>query len=61
MGTELLIGELIAAYPQIEFSAGGGVRRPDDLRRLKSIGLSAVLIASALHDGRIRREDLIDV
>jgi phosphoribosylformimino-5-aminoimidazole carboxamide ribotide isomerase len=59
MGTELLIGELIAAYPQIEFSAGGGVRRAEDLRRLKAMGVSAVLVASALHDGRIRKDDLV--
>jgi len=57
-GTELLTTELIAAYPDIEFSTGGGIRGPDDLYRLKSIGVSAVLLASALHDGRIRREDL---
>ena len=58
-GTELLTTELIAAYPQIEFSTGGGIRGLEDLRRLKSIGLSAVLVASALHDGRIRREDIV--
>jgi phosphoribosylformimino-5-aminoimidazole carboxamide ribotide isomerase len=59
MGTELLTTELIAAHPEIQLSAGGGVRGPDDLWRLKSIGASAILLASALHDGRIQREDLI--
>jgi len=58
-GTDLLMDELIAAYPQVEFSAGGGVRGPEDLRRLKRIGVNAVLVASALHDGRIRREDIV--
>jgi phosphoribosylformimino-5-aminoimidazole carboxamide ribotide isomerase len=59
IGTELLIRELLAAHPEIEFSAGGGVRGPEDLRRLKTIGVSAVLVASALHDGRIRRDHLV--
>jgi phosphoribosylformimino-5-aminoimidazole carboxamide ribotide isomerase len=57
-GTDLLTEELIAAYPKLEVTVGGGVRGVDDLRRLKAIGVHAVLVASALHDGRIRREDL---
>ena len=32
---------------------GGGVRGVEDLRRLKRSGASAVLVASALHDGRL--------
>ena len=38
--------------------AAGGVRDADDLTRLQEAGAAGVLIASALHDGRIGREDL---
>jgi uncharacterized protein related to proFAR isomerase len=34
------------------------VRGPDDLSRWSQIGVQSVLVASALHDGRITREDL---
>jgi uncharacterized protein related to proFAR isomerase len=34
------------------------VRDREDLQRLRRCGLAAVLVASALHDGRLRREDL---
>lgn len=38
--------------------AAGGVRGPDDLRALAAAGLAGVLVASALHDGRITAADL---
>jgi phosphoribosylformimino-5-aminoimidazole carboxamide ribotide isomerase len=38
--------------------AAGGVRGAFDLMRLKKAGLSGVLIASALHDGRLTGADL---
>ena len=38
--------------------AAGGVRDARDLEVLREAGVSAVLLATALHDGRIRREDL---
>jgi phosphoribosylformimino-5-aminoimidazole carboxamide ribotide isomerase len=36
----------------LELVAGGGIRGPEDLARLEARGVSAALIASALHDGR---------
>jgi phosphoribosylformimino-5-aminoimidazole carboxamide ribotide isomerase len=57
-GTEALCARLAATYPHLEIVAGGGVRDGTDLRRLRDRGVSAALIASALHDGRLRREDL---
>lgn len=44
--------------PAIEITAGGGVRSVDDLGRLAAAGCDAALVASALHDGRITRDDL---
>ncbi|HXZ16469.1 MAG TPA: HisA/HisF-related TIM barrel protein [Roseiarcus sp.] len=38
--------------------ASGGVRGPADLARLKTLGCAGVLVASALHDGRLSRADL---
>lgn len=58
VGTEDLIRYLVAAYPGVEVYAGGGVRGLDDLRRLKAIGARGALVASALHDGRLTRDDL---
>jgi phosphoribosylformimino-5-aminoimidazole carboxamide ribotide isomerase len=58
-GTEDFCARLAAAYPEVEVTAGGGVRDVSDLRRLERCGVSAVLVASALHDGRLRREDLL--
>lgn len=45
-------------FPQMEVIAGGGVRGIDDLKRFHSLEVNAVLVASALHDGRLSREDV---
>lgn len=45
--------ELKAALPQVELIGGGGVRDVADVERFAEAGYSAVLIASALHDGRL--------
>lgn len=41
--------------------AAGGVRGPDDLRALAQAGLAGALVASALHDGTLRREHAADL
>jgi phosphoribosylformimino-5-aminoimidazole carboxamide ribotide isomerase len=53
--------QLASEYPQVEVSAGGGVRGRADLERLRRDGVRAVLVASALHDGRLSRQDLADL
>lgn len=57
-GTEGLCASLLAEFPALEVWAGGGVRGPEDLRRLCRAGIHSVLVASALHDGRVRPEQL---
>jgi phosphoribosylformimino-5-aminoimidazole carboxamide ribotide isomerase len=57
-GTEELCRTLIADHPNVEVMAGGGVRGMDDLLRLQTVGVSAVLVSSALHDGRLAPEEL---
>ncbi len=38
--------------------AAGGVRGPEDLRRLEKAGIAGALVASALHDGRLGAQHL---
>jgi phosphoribosylformimino-5-aminoimidazole carboxamide ribotide isomerase len=57
-GTEELCTTFSARYPALELAAGGGVRGLPDLLRLQACGVGAALVASALHDGTLRREHL---
>jgi len=47
-----------AAFPGLRLIAGGGVRTPDDLRRLAETGADGVLLATALHRGWITAADV---
>jgi len=58
-GTERLCEALAKSDPQLEISTGGGIRGIDDVRRLEKLGVKNVLVASALHDGRINANDVI--
>jgi phosphoribosylformimino-5-aminoimidazole carboxamide ribotide isomerase len=53
VGTEELCARMVREYPEVEVSAGGGVRDRNDLLRLRTAGVQAVLVASALHDGQL--------
>jgi len=53
-----LLKNLQRRAPQCDLIAAGGVRDGGDLQALRSAGVAAVLLASALHDGRIRSGDL---
>ncbi|MEX2286693.1 MAG: HisA/HisF-related TIM barrel protein [Planctomycetaceae bacterium] len=58
VSTIALCRRLIDCNPSLEIITGGGVRGPDDLAMLAKTGVAGVLIASALHDGRIDRADI---
>lgn len=58
VGTEELVRTGIRQHSGISWYVGGGVRGPEDVRRLGTLGVSGTLVASALHDGRIQRQDL---
>lgn len=45
-------------FPYVEIITGGGIRGIDDLIELERHNIDGVLIASALHNGSITREDL---
>jgi phosphoribosylformimino-5-aminoimidazole carboxamide ribotide isomerase len=47
-----------AAAPDKRIYAAGGVRGADDLAALEALGCAGVLVASALHDGRLGRDTL---
>jgi phosphoribosylformimino-5-aminoimidazole carboxamide ribotide isomerase len=61
LGTEELCRTLAAEHPSVALAAGGGVRGVSDLKRLQSCGVGTALVASALHDGTLRRQDLDEV
>lgn len=52
------LSDIIARAGERRVYAAGGVRTVDDLQRLADLGVAGVLIASALHDGRLGRDDL---
>lgn len=52
-GTVELCRALRAKFPDLELIAGGGVRNGDDINRLAQSGANGVLVASAIHDGRL--------
>jgi len=48
-----LCRQLASTYPQVEIITGGGVHSRADLDAAVAAGVTGVLVASALHDGRI--------
>ena len=55
-GTEELCQQIASTNPHVEVIAGGGVSDRADLRRLGLLGVRGVLVASAIHDGRLGAE-----
>jgi phosphoribosylformimino-5-aminoimidazole carboxamide ribotide isomerase len=60
-GTKGLIAQIRARHPEVRVSAGGGISGIAEVLDLKNAGASAVLVASALHDGRIGRQEILSV
>ncbi len=58
VGTEPICRRLRAMDEKLEIVAGGGVRSLADLRSLEAAGCDRALVASALHDGRLKAEEL---
>jgi phosphoribosylformimino-5-aminoimidazole carboxamide ribotide isomerase len=61
MGKGVITGDLCRAirerYPRVELITGGGVRSIEDIRSAIQAGADQVLVASALHDGRLDSSD----
>jgi phosphoribosylformimino-5-aminoimidazole carboxamide ribotide isomerase len=60
VGALPVVRDLLARHPEVEVTVGGGLASKGDLRTLEDMGVSAVLVASALHDGRLAWSDLHD-
>lgn len=56
--TGALCRTIRAEFPQISLICGGGVRSCEDLKSWQASGVHHVLVASALHDGRLTADDL---
>lgn len=58
LGPDLeLLDKLTPRFPGCSLFAAGGVRDATDLKQLQSAGATGVLLASALHEGRIGADD----
>jgi phosphoribosylformimino-5-aminoimidazole carboxamide ribotide isomerase len=58
VATTELCGKLRDSYPDVRLITGGGVRDVRDIEQLSQVGVDGVLVASALHDGRINGDNL---
>jgi phosphoribosylformimino-5-aminoimidazole carboxamide ribotide isomerase len=53
-----LYQEILTKFPLIHLAASGGVRGTDDFKRLRDIGLKAVVFGRAYYEGKISLHDL---
>jgi len=53
-----LIGAIRHRHPHVELLAGGGAGGLSDIERAIDVGCDGVLVATALHDGRLTATDL---
>jgi phosphoribosylformimino-5-aminoimidazole carboxamide ribotide isomerase len=61
VGTLPLLSRLRADHPGLELTVGGGIADRDEVKALAQAGADAVLIGSALHDGRIGAGDIAEL
>lgn len=52
--------QILAAFPALKITASGGVSSLEDIRTLRDLGLSGVIIGKALYEGRIKPGDLAE-
>lgn len=57
IGTESLVKVARQTHSDLQVFVGGGVSGTQSLRRIRDMGIAGVLVASALHDGRIRSKE----
>ena len=55
--TDSLCRSILAEFPRVHLTCGGGVRGREDLLHWRAVGVKQVLVASALHDGRLVVDD----
>jgi phosphoribosylformimino-5-aminoimidazole carboxamide ribotide isomerase len=54
------LAALRLADPRLHLHAAGGLRGREDLARLAEMGIKGVLVASALHDGRLAASEIAE-
>lgn len=54
--TDSVCKAILQRNPKLRLITGGGIRGPDDVRRWEQTGIAELLVASALHDGRLSPE-----
>lgn len=57
-GTEELLSRLRKLNPHVRISVGGGIASMEEVLAFRQSGCAALLVGSALHDGRIGRKEL---
>jgi phosphoribosylformimino-5-aminoimidazole carboxamide ribotide isomerase len=58
LGTSRLMVQIRKAHPSVPLIVGGGIARIEEVVDLRDAGAAAVLVASAIHDGRIGAREL---
>jgi phosphoribosylformimino-5-aminoimidazole carboxamide ribotide isomerase len=58
LGTQNLMNRIREGHRSVRLSVGGGISRIEEVVDLQSAGARAVLIGSAIHDGRIGASEL---
>ena len=58
VGTVGLMEQIRQGHPLVRLTAGGGIARIEEVLDLRDAGAAAVLVGSAIHDGRIGARDL---
>jgi phosphoribosylformimino-5-aminoimidazole carboxamide ribotide isomerase len=53
-----LYQRIVEKFPKIHLAASGGVRNIDDFKRLKDLGVTAVVFGRAYYEGLISLKDL---
>ena len=56
-----LYKQLVETFPTVEWIASGGVRGKEDITALHTTGAAGVVVGKALHEGRVRLEDLLEM
>jgi phosphoribosylformimino-5-aminoimidazole carboxamide ribotide isomerase len=54
-----LYSQAVKRYPTLDWQASGGIRNPDDVCRLASSGMSAVILGRCLYESQYSLQDFI--
>jgi phosphoribosylformimino-5-aminoimidazole carboxamide ribotide isomerase len=49
------------AFPEIQFTAAGGIHSLEDIQTLEALGVSDVVVGKALYEGGLKLEDALEV